>query len=237
MLPEDVVFVLTSMMTSVVRSGTGFKARKLGRPIAGKTGTSGDFRDAWFAGFTRQHVAVTWVGFDAPRRMSGETGGKTAIPIWLAAMQAASSGESQPFVPPTSVSVRTIDKASGLLVPTGSAAADYQGKTLEEYFLQGTEPTQEAVPAELPKGDVLLGLYDDDPPTDNFDPAATEPADDPADPPASDPPPSVAPGVKPRTATPDPFGLPSLGRPAVVRWTAVVVVVIAPAESPLSDPS
>jgi penicillin-binding protein 1A len=162
-LPEDVVFVLTSMMQSVVEQGTGTKAKALGRPVAGKTGTSGDFHDAWFAGFTPQRVAVTWVGFDRPRRLGkAETGGAAAIPIWLDVMRAASDGESVAFRPPPTVSVRSIDEASGLLVPTGPGAEDYQGKAIEEYFLAGTEPKDEAVPAALPKGDVLLGLYDEE---------------------------------------------------------------------------
>ncbi len=163
-LPEDVVFVLTSMMQSVVERGTATKAKALGRPAAGKTGTSADFHDAWFAGFTPQHVAVAWVGFDRPRRLGkSETGGVAAIPIWLDVMKAASDGDAVPFTPPPTVSVRTIDAASGLLVPTGPAAEGYQGKPLEEYFVAGTEPTDEAVPAALPKGDVLIGLYDEEP--------------------------------------------------------------------------
>ena len=171
-LSEDVVFVLTSMMESVVKYGTGAKAKALGRPVAGKTGTSGDYHDAWFAGFTPRRVAVTWVGFDKPRKLGkGETGGKAAVPIWLETMKAAVEGEPRAFRPPPSVLVRNIDKASGLLVPTGPAAADYQGKAMEEYFLAGTEPKDEAVPAALPKGDVLLGLYDEE--------SAEEPTEDP----------------------------------------------------------
>jgi penicillin-binding protein 1A len=161
-LDEGAAFLLTSMMRSVVTEGTGRKAAKLGRDAVGKTGTSNEARDAWFAGYTPEHVAVTWVGFDQPKSVGrGETGGKAALPIWLDAMKAVSAGEPKRFVPPSSVSVRTIDAASGLLAPTGSAAQGYEGKTLDEYFLEGTEPIEEAVPAALPKGDVLLGLYDD----------------------------------------------------------------------------
>ena len=162
-LPEDVTFVLASMLQSVVEHGTGTKAKALGRPVAGKTGTSDDAHDAWFAGFTPGHVAVTWVGFDRPRRLGkGETGGKAAIPIWVGAMEAAEQGEPAAFVPPSSVVVRQIDAASGLLVPSGPEAETYQGETLEEYFVAGTEPIDEAVPAALPAGDVLLGLYDEE---------------------------------------------------------------------------
>jgi len=159
-LPEDVVFVLTSMMESVVEQGTGIKAKTLGRPVAGKTGTSSELRDAWFAGFTRERSAVAWVGFDTPKPLGKkETGGSAAIPVWLGAMTPASEGPAKGFEPPASVIVRRIDAASGLLAPTGIAAQGYSGQTLEEYFLAGTVPVEEAVPAALPAGDVLLNLY------------------------------------------------------------------------------
>mgnify|MGYP001368741188 CR=1 FL=1 len=188
-LPEDVVFVLTSMMTSVVQAGTGTGAKELGRPVAGKTGTSDAAYDAWFCGFTPDKVAVAWVGFDQPRPLgSGETGGKAAIPVWLSAMKAAESGPIVDFVPPPSVVVRRIDAASGLLAPTVLEVDPETGeaddmKTLDEYFVQGTEPIEEATPAALPADDVLLGLYDDE--------ASGEDDDAPADPdqePANDPP-------------------------------------------------
>ncbi|MGH1347330.1 MAG: penicillin-binding protein 1A [Nannocystales bacterium] len=175
-LEEGPAFLLTSMMRSVVTEGTGRKAGALGRDAVGKTGTSNESRDAWFAGYTPDHVTVAWVGFDQPKRVGkGETGGKAALPIWLGAMKAVSVGPAKSFVPPASVSVRTIDAESGLLVPTGSAAEGYEGKTLDEYFLEGSEPIEEAVPAALPKGDVLLGLYDELPDEDEESAAADPP--------------------------------------------------------------
>ena len=193
-LPEDVAFVLTSMMQSVVQQGTGTKAKALGRPVAGKTGTSADFHDAWFAGFTPQRVAVAWVGFDQPRRLGkAETGGVAAIPIWVDVMKAASDGEPTPFQPPPTVSVRSIDDASGLLVPTGPAAEEYQGTAIEEYFVAGTEPTDEAVPAALPKGDVLIGLYDEAAPAQPAEETPGEDALPPEEPPPAEDPEAVTP--------------------------------------------
>ncbi|MCH9682658.1 MAG: PBP1A family penicillin-binding protein [Deltaproteobacteria bacterium] len=168
-LDQDVVFILTSMMTSVVRAGTGAKAKQLGRPVAGKTGTSANAQDAWFAGFTPNRVAVAWVGFDTPLPLGrGETGGRSAIPVWLSAMEATKTARAANFVPPPTVSVRRIDEASGLLAPT-AVTLDPEtgepiptGKTLDEYFLTGTEPVDEATPAALPPGDVLLDLYGDE---------------------------------------------------------------------------
>ncbi|HEY3845558.1 MAG TPA: PBP1A family penicillin-binding protein [Acetobacteraceae bacterium] len=78
------VFQLVTMMQGVVQRGTGVPvAKDLGRPIAGKTGTSQDFNDAWFAGFTPQVVTVVWVGFDNPATLGdGQTGAAVAGPIW-----------------------------------------------------------------------------------------------------------------------------------------------------------
>lgn len=171
-LEPEVVFVLTSLMQSVVESGTGQRAKKLGHPVAGKTGTSADSRDAWFAGFTRSRVAVAWVGFDIPKRMPRETGGRAAAPIWLGAMAAAMEGlPNEGFVPPPGVSVRTIDLATGLLAPPlvvgpdGIETPPPPERVLEEYFLAGTEPTEVSLPEALPTEDVLLDLYGDAPPS------------------------------------------------------------------------
>ncbi|WP_246038643.1 penicillin-binding protein 1A [Chitiniphilus eburneus] len=78
-------FVMTSMMQDVVRFGTAAKARVLGRQdLAGKTGTTNDAHDAWFAGFSPHLVAVVWIGFDQPRSLGGtETGGAAALPVWI----------------------------------------------------------------------------------------------------------------------------------------------------------
>ncbi len=85
--------LLTSMLERVVLDGTGKPAQALARPVAGKTGTTDEARDLWFAGFTRDHVAVAWVGFDQPRSLGrNESGHSLALPIWLAAMQRASAG-------------------------------------------------------------------------------------------------------------------------------------------------
>lgn len=175
---EDVAFVLTSMMTQVVRSGTATDAKALGRPVAGKTGTSAEHHDAWFAGFTPRTVAVAWVGFDRPRSMGrSETGGKAAVPLWVAAVRGAEQGPALDFVPPSSVSVRRIDAVTGLLAPPEAAGLE----TLDEYFLVGTEPVDEVDAGVKPSGDVLLDLYDDDPgttpaPTQAQDPTPSAPS-------------------------------------------------------------
>jgi penicillin-binding protein 1A len=79
------VFIADSMMQEVVRSGTAMRALSLGRAdLAGKTGTTNDSMDAWFAGYNASMVGVAWVGFDQPRKLGDrETGGGLALPIWM----------------------------------------------------------------------------------------------------------------------------------------------------------
>jgi penicillin-binding protein 1A len=84
-------YLMDSMMRDVVRSGTAARAASLGRhDLAGKTGTTNDFVDAWFNGYQPKLVGVGWVGFDQPRKLgNGETGGTTALPIWMGYMAKA----------------------------------------------------------------------------------------------------------------------------------------------------
>ena len=97
-------YVMDSLMQDVIRGGTGTRARKLGRrDIAGKTGTTNDYVDAWFCGYNPDVVTVAWVGFDQPRNLGrGETGGATALPIWIDYMKVALEGreEKLPNPPP-----------------------------------------------------------------------------------------------------------------------------------------
>jgi len=152
-LRPELAFLVSSLMQSVVQEGTGRRALRLGRPIAGKTGTTNDQKDAWFVGFTPQLVAVVWVGFDTPRPLGrGETGGQAALPIWVRFMQKALRGKPKlPFKQPPGVVVQRIDPESGLLAPEGAT------DVLEEYFLQGTEPKETAKPPDqVNPGTILM---------------------------------------------------------------------------------
>jgi penicillin-binding protein 1A len=81
---------LTEMLRGVVERGTAVGARVLERPLAGKTGTTNDFSNAWFVGYTPSLVAGVWVGYDRPRTLGPEeTGARVALPIWVALMRAA----------------------------------------------------------------------------------------------------------------------------------------------------
>ena len=93
-LAPDVAHTMTAMLEDVVQFGTAIKARKLGRPAGGKTGTTQDFTDAWFIGFTPQLTAGVWVGFDDKQISLGkrETGAQAALPIWMEFMEQGMNG-------------------------------------------------------------------------------------------------------------------------------------------------
>lgn len=141
-IPAGVAFLTTAVMESVITEGTGARAQALGRPAAGKTGTAQDQRDAWFAGYTPDLVAVSWTGFDNHDRLGREeTGAHAALPAWLAFMQAAV--KERPvldFAPPPGVIQVRVDPKSGLLAPDDSTGR-------MEYFLDGTQPKETAAPA------------------------------------------------------------------------------------------
>jgi penicillin-binding protein 1A len=93
-ISPEVARTMTAMLEEVIQFGTGIQAKALGRPAAGKTGTTQDYTDAWFIGFTPQLTAGVWVGYDDKQISLGkkETGARAALPIWLEFMQSALSG-------------------------------------------------------------------------------------------------------------------------------------------------
>jgi penicillin-binding protein 1A len=93
-IPPDVARTMVAMLEEVVQFGTGVRAKELARPSAGKTGTTNDFTDAWYIGFTPQLTAGVWVGNDDKRISLGkkETGARAALPIWLEFMQQGTQG-------------------------------------------------------------------------------------------------------------------------------------------------
>ena len=94
-LSPEVARTMTAMLEEVIHFGTGVQAKQLGRPAAGKTGTTQDYTDAWFIGFTPQLTAGAWVGFDDKQISLGkkETGARAALPLWLEFMQGALAGQ------------------------------------------------------------------------------------------------------------------------------------------------
>ena len=128
-------YVVTDMLRGVVESGTATQAKKLGRPAAGKTGTTNDSMDAWFVGFTPDLVVGVWVGFDAKRTLGSYTGGRAATPIWTEFMERALADRPvRDFDKPDDVTLVKIDPATGLLAVGEGRAARVQA------FVAGTEP-------------------------------------------------------------------------------------------------
>ncbi len=132
-------FIITHLMRGVVLEGTGGPAQRLGKPAAGKTGTTNDSFDTWFSGFTRDLVTVAWVGYDLnPHPLNRfETGGRAALPIWLDYMKKALAERPQPeFYPWQSMELvrLPIDEKTGKIASEGSKHM----KIL--YFKKGTEP-------------------------------------------------------------------------------------------------
>ncbi|MBW8329015.1 MAG: PBP1A family penicillin-binding protein, partial [Thiobacillus sp.] len=113
-------WLMTTMMQDVVRYGTAARAGQLGRSdLAGKTGTTNDARDTWFAGYNPGLVAITWMGYDQPRSMGrSETGAQSALPIWMSFMGAALKGVPQTgWAMPAGIITVKIDPATGTRLP------------------------------------------------------------------------------------------------------------------------
>jgi penicillin-binding protein 1B len=137
-LDPRVAYLTTSLMEDVINHGTGVSVRYLGftAPAAGKTGTS---RDGWFAGFTSNLLCVVWIGFDDNRDL-GLSGSQTAAPVWGEFMKRAvllpAYRNAQEFDPPAGMIQEVIDPE------TGQLATPSCPKTVTQYFVSGSEPTQ-----------------------------------------------------------------------------------------------
>jgi penicillin-binding protein 1A len=151
---ETTAFLMTTMLADVINAGTGYGARRAGftLPAAGKTGTTNDYRDAWFVGFTPHLATGVWFGFDQPRTiLANGFAGDVAVPVWADFMKAATR-EDEPtwVVPPDRVTVTRVCRLSGLLATEGCEHVDVVTEDGEierrsmsylEYFAPGTEPT------------------------------------------------------------------------------------------------
>jgi penicillin-binding protein 1A len=153
-LSEATAFIMTSMMSDVINAGTAWQARKVGftLPAAGKTGTTNDYLDAWFVGFTPHLVAGVWIGYDMPKTIiANGYAGELAVPLWGRFMAAVTRADAPDrFTMPATVVPVMVDRLSGLL-PTdacrGAIVYDTDGLPTDrsmvytEYFVRGTEPT------------------------------------------------------------------------------------------------
>ncbi len=129
-------YQVTSMMEGVVQRGTATSVKAVGRPVAGKTGTTNDERDAWFVGFTPELTVGVYVGFDTPRKMGrGATGGVIAAPIFTSFMEDALK-DTPPleFRVPNGLRLVSINRRTGLRASAGDPG------TILESFKPGTSP-------------------------------------------------------------------------------------------------
>jgi penicillin-binding protein 1A len=135
-ISPETSYIITNLMENVVTSGTGQRAKALGRPVAGKTGTTNDMKDAWFIGYVPQLVTGVWVGYDQEKSLgAGGSGGQAAAPIWTGFMQRAlAKFPSESFNPPKDIAFVSINPRTGRLTKQGAPGS------VTECFLSGTEP-------------------------------------------------------------------------------------------------
>jgi penicillin-binding protein 1A len=152
---ESTAYLMTTMMADVINSGTAWTARREGftLPAAGKTGTTNDYHDAWFVGYTPKLVTGVWVGFDQPKTIvGGGYAAELAVPMWGRFMMAATKGDKPEwFSAPRTVTTASICMLSGKLAREGcrdAVVVDSEGRSVRrsteytEFFAAGTEPVE-----------------------------------------------------------------------------------------------
>jgi penicillin-binding protein 1A len=152
---ESTAFLMSTMLADVINSGTAWPARRVGftLPAAGKTGTTNDYHDAWFVGYTPHLVAGVWVGYDMPRTIiSNGYAADLAVPLWARFMKTATSDDDPDwFRAPADITSATICRLSGQLATDGcnhvptvddDGGLEIKSTVYTEYFLRGTEPTE-----------------------------------------------------------------------------------------------
>ncbi|MGH8623098.1 MAG: penicillin-binding transpeptidase domain-containing protein, partial [Burkholderiales bacterium] len=135
-------FIMTTILREVMRTGTGARALKLGRDdLAGKTGTTNEFVDAWLCGYVPELVSVAWIGFDSPHTLGrNETGAQAALPMWMAYMGTVLDRvPEQPLAPPKGVVALHVNPSTGLRI------ADAQGGVVDYFYQEFPPPAQETL--------------------------------------------------------------------------------------------
>lgn len=159
LMKPQTAYVITSLLQGVVeeQGGTGGRARTLGRPVAGKTGTTSDYFDAWFVGYTTDIATGVWVGFDHEKTLGrGEGGGRAALPIWVDYMKAAHDGApTRSFPVPDDIVFANIDNKTGKLASASSE------NVVRQAFISGSEP-QSTPATETEETDIEQDFYKQD---------------------------------------------------------------------------
>jgi 1A family penicillin-binding protein len=151
---DTTAFLMSSMLADVVNAGTAYKARQAGftLPAAGKTGTTNDYNDAWFVGYTPHLISGVWVGFDQPQTIvSNGYAGELAVPMWAAFMKVATNGDAPDwFDRPADVVAINVCRMSGQLPNVGCSNVDVidnagytatRSMVYTDYFVKGAQPT------------------------------------------------------------------------------------------------
>ncbi len=153
-ISETTAYLMSTMLADVINAGTGSRARALGftLPAAGKTGTTNDYHDAWFIGYTPKLVTGVWVGFDQPQTiLPNGFAAEVAVPAWAAFMKVATRKDKPEWLTaPVGVTTVKVCRLSGLLATEGcedveviakTGETQYRSMVYSEYFAGGTEPT------------------------------------------------------------------------------------------------
>ena len=138
-ISKSTSYLITSLLQGVISEGTGIRAKRINRPVAGKTGTTNGYYDAWFVGYTPQIVTGVWVGFDNEESLGqSETGARAALPIWYEFMNTIHKDqEPLEFKVPESIVFAHIDNETGYLASSSSK------DVVKQAFLEGTEPREQ----------------------------------------------------------------------------------------------
>ena len=164
---------MASMLADVINSGTAYRARQSGfmLPAAGKTGTTNDYVDAWFVGFTPKLVTGVWIGFDQPKTIiRNGYAGEIAVPLWGSFMKVATRDDKAEWLTkPASVTTANVCRISGKL-PNGGCdhvevikrdgTVETRSMIYTEYFVKGTQPT-DICPLHEPRSfmDAIAGVF------------------------------------------------------------------------------
>mgnify|MGYP000335694635 CR=1 FL=1 len=135
-ISDDLAYIVTDLLQGVVRRGTGWRARSVGIPVSAKTGTTNDFIDAWYVGYTADLAVGVWSGFDSPKSLGNEeTGSGVSGPIWTEFMKNAKSHlPNSSFKIPENIVFVKVDRKTGQL-PTSETKS-----TILDVFVNGTQP-------------------------------------------------------------------------------------------------
>jgi penicillin-binding protein 1A len=173
---ESTAFLMASMLADVVNAGTAYRARQSGftLPAAGKTGTTNDYVDAWFVGFTPKLVTGVWIGFDQPKTIiRNGYAGEIAVPLWAGFMKVATKGDKPEWLArPANVIGTNVCRISGKLPAGGcdhvevvnrDGFVEKRSMIYTDYFVKGTQPTEEC-PLHQDRGflDALAGVFGKD---------------------------------------------------------------------------